>query len=73
MIIEKNVSMSKLSPVGRKSIYPFGQMEIGDSFKVPSDKLISVRNASSIYGTRNGKKYTVRKMEDGTHRCWRTA
>ncbi len=71
MIIDKNVAIPKTNHLGRQPAYPFHEMEIGDSFKVSPDKALLVRNASNGYGSRHGKKFSVRKMEDGTYRCWR--
>lgn len=72
MIIEKNVPLSDTLNKGRKATYPFGKMEVGDSFRVPEEKSVTVRNSSFVYGSRNGKKFTVRKHEDA-YRCWRIA
>jgi hypothetical protein len=56
------------------SRYPFGQMEVGDSFVIPPEM-----NRSTVavyawrYAQQHGRKFTTRKMPDGTYRCWRTA
>lgn len=51
--------------------YPFGEMEIGDSFFSNADRTL-VSSAASWYGKRNGRKYSTRK--DGTgFRVWRIA
>ena len=69
--IEKGVP---LPPKGSASrIYPFGQMEIGDSVFVPGRKS---SNANSILTTwiRKGWKFTARNCEqDGAKGCrvWR--
>lgn len=65
--------------------YPFGDMEIGDSFKVdiPQDKCsrskqsnIAARAYDYANAIGDGRKYTTRKLrEDGVWvlRCWRVA
>ena len=65
--IEKSVPLTK----GRNS-YPFPQMEIGDSFALPSELRISVSNAATAWGKVNGRKFTVQRDGD-QHRCWRVA
>jgi hypothetical protein len=69
-VIEKGIP----KPEGRRGLkkYPFGDMEIGDSFFVPSDKYRAVINASQIYGKRWERKFSVAKV-DGGARCWRIA
>lgn len=73
--IEKGVP----KPSSRKlRIYPFAEMEIGDSFFIPlSDATTSqmptqVRNAAIAFGHRHGRKFSV-YTEEGGYRVWRTA
>lgn len=69
IVIEKNVPI----PVGgRKSIYPFGEMEVGDSFFVPSIAAQTVRSAAHTYGLKHRVKFSSYKEGDGV-RIWRTA
>jgi hypothetical protein len=52
--------------------YPFDEMQIGDSFIVPpelSRNTVSV--AAGRYGDKHQMKFTVRRMDDKTLRCWR--
>lgn len=58
---------------GRPAKYPLRTMEVGDSFLVPIDVVESVRSAANNVSTRTRAKFTVRRLEDGTVRCWRTA
>lgn len=67
MKIEKGVPMPKS---GRKK-YPFGQMEVGDSFYT-ENHFRTVAPSACGYGQRHGKKFSVRKEGEGT-RCWRIA
>lgn len=52
--------------------FPFSKMEVGDSFAVPADiKKTIISTSASVYGRRNGKKFSVRKDALGQLRCWR--
>lgn len=54
--------------------FPFGQMNVGDSFEIPPEiKRHTVAVSAMRYAKRHGMKFTTRKMPDGTFRCWRTA
>lgn len=70
-LIEKGVPMSKN---GRSFKYPFGKMEVGESFSLGNDSIAAARcrSAASIYGRNHNKKYSVLKTNDETYRCWRT-
>jgi len=65
--IEKGIPLQR-----EHTLYPFGEMEIGDSFAVAADVTERRRVVSSAhsYGKKNGKKFSTRKTEDG-YRCWR--
>ena len=64
MKVEKNV------PIPNR--YPFGEMEVGDSFAVPpSTSRNNVAASASRYGDKHKMKFTVRKYKDGAYRCWR--
>ena len=56
----------------KKTFWPFLQMEIGDSFLVPPDKIKSCRSAASFWSMKLGRRFTVRSLpnEKGV-RCWR--
>ena len=52
--------------------YPFDEMEVGDSFALPpgvARNTVSV--AAGRYGEKHAMKFTVRRMDDKTLRCWR--
>jgi len=57
-----------------RTLYPWQDMEVGDSFLVPGphDKVSGgkVRSAACDYGRRNGKAFSVRAECDGL-RVWR--
>lgn len=79
--IEKNIPMPKRRSGNAK--YQFGEMEIGDSFYIPSDdegwrvtrsgvRVHKVAVAASEYGKHHNKKFTVRSVPEGL-RVWRIA
>lgn len=70
--ISKKYAIPASVGVGRRPVYPFSQMEIGDSFAVLTGELEKVRSAASNFKKRHGKTFCVQKHGDG-HRCWRTA
>jgi len=75
--IEKGVPLpSRL--MRARSYYPFGDMEISDSFQVEgADNARKLKSAASYFGIRNGKRFTVRVTNrEGipvSARCWRVA
>lgn len=52
--------------------YPLDTMEVGDSFTVGIKDRSNVSARASRVGTKTGKKFTVRKVDDNTLRVWRT-
>lgn len=71
MIVEKGHPIPR--PTTR--VYPFGDMEPGDSFFVPPGENAertknNVRCAAKAFGRRKGWKFTVRKDGEGV-RVWR--
>lgn len=64
--VERNVPQ----PTHRRKKYPFLDMGVGDSFVVPEELSSRVRAAASAV---DGMKFTIRKQENGTLRCWRIA
>jgi hypothetical protein len=51
--------------------YPLADMQVGQSFFVPAEKVQNLREAISQRKRRGGTDaFTVRKNEGG-HRCWR--
>lgn len=68
--VEKNVPFP--TKAVRSFKYPFGHMEVGDSFAVPGSSYSRIYSAASHYGKRSKTKFIVRKIP-GTDeiRCWR--
>lgn len=52
--------------------YPLSTMDVGDSFTVDIKERKNVSSRASRLGTKTGKKFTVRKIDDNTLRVWRT-
>jgi len=68
--IEKNVEMPS------RGVYPFGIMEIGDSFLFPASERARVTSASSVYAKKSAQKgnnmrFSVRRVDADTYRIWR--
>jgi hypothetical protein len=63
--IEKGIPLVEAM---RTPIYPFDEMEIGDSFEYDSKKANNIRSCSRRYLQ---KKFTVRKVAVDKVRCWR--
>jgi hypothetical protein len=71
--IDDNVSLPT-QRTGGCSKYPFGKMEIGQSFAIPRAVGHNARMAAAQFGKRNGMKFTSRALtEDGEPvvRIWR--
>jgi len=72
MKIDSGIKLMKDEGRGRPNKYPFGEMEVGDSFPVPEGDGFRSRCAASAYGKRYSMKFSVRKYEGG-YRCWRVS
>jgi len=66
--IEKDIPFF---PAGFGYFYPFEKMETGDSFRFVSDIVKKVAPAASSYGKRHNMKFSIRKTDDNSYRCWR--
>ena len=67
--IEKNIPRPRKSGSQK---FPLDKMEIDDSFFVPEidEKPHNISAYLVMYGKRNNKKYTMRKIQNG-YRIWR--
>ena len=65
--IDKNVQISNKP---RTYIYPYRDMDVGDSFFIPNGKLPTVNAANHRAFKRFGMKFSARTM-DGGIRVWR--
>lgn len=78
--IDKGLPIPKIS-TGRPRIYPFPQMEVGDSFAVPiTDEILSGQNksarllssAATAYARKYGGRFSVQfDRSNKIMRCWR--
>ena len=69
MTAEFKIDKGILLPKAR-SKYPFQEMEVGDSFKVPETMLQRARGAAYQYARRSKTKFTCRANQ-GKIRIWR--
>jgi hypothetical protein len=53
-----------LPPDAKVGVYPFGEMEVGDSFLTAVARR-RVAAAASDYGKRHGRRFSVRQQADG--------
>jgi hypothetical protein len=68
--IEKGVRIPDLPRRGRRALYPFKEMKIGDSFQVPLLDEVKVRSAVTWFARRNKVHFRVFKMKDHI-RVWK--
>lgn len=66
--VDKNITLPKPFRPGKPPIYPWEDMEIGDSFVAPSKVKSSVVAANRRHSP---MKFTCRDMGDGKFRVWR--
>ena len=69
MKIAKNIPIPE-GGKGRPLVYPFGNMEIGDSVYVDGRKKASIQAACRGYGKRHNMRFTTRAEKSGL-RVWR--
>jgi len=66
--IDKNVPIPETA--GNGAVYPFAEMEVGDSFYVEGKTSNQLQNAASHWRKRKGWKFATRTKEGGA-RIWR--
>ena len=83
--IEKNVPLPKPRMRGGVTVYPFPQMEVGDSFALPRDRgqtltgSCKTQNILSSCARNYAKKhnpearFSIRLIDENTVRVWRVA
>lgn len=69
--IEKGIPVAKSIGRGRKNKYPFGAMEVGDSFFVKEGKGKNISRVCCMYGKSLTRRFTCRTVDGGV-RVWRT-
>ena len=72
--VESGVAMPEERGFKRVKVeYPYGEMNVGDSFMVDGDGknlLATVCNRNGAAGKKMGKRFTARKVDGGV-RVWR--
>lgn len=68
--IDKGIPFPGDSPVGRRSIYPWLQMAVGDSFAF-NGSLVNAKAAATYYTAKGNKTFKARALNGGV-RVWRT-
>lgn len=69
--IDKNVP---LPTAGRPRIYPWDQLEVGDSFAFKAEtrhQMERIRSAGYHFGKTRGMKFAFRRESECQYRCWR--
>jgi len=68
-VVEKNIPLN----IAVYQQYPFGKMEIGDSFKIDSSSSVQgVRTAIAKYKKRHPAfNFRTKKIKQDEFRCWR--
>jgi len=54
-----------------RGVWPFGEMEVGDSFLIPAGREKAGKASAWTYGKKHGMRFAVRTEKKGT-RIWRT-
>jgi hypothetical protein len=70
--IDKKVPMPKPRS-GRGGKYPFAQMAVGDSFALNGINPQVLAQSARYYSRHSNRRFSVRKLTDGSYRCWRVA
>jgi hypothetical protein len=77
--IERGIPMHDLrefravaTDICRRRKWPFGLLEVGESFVMTGVSDGSARSQACDYGRRSGRKFSVAKIAGG-HRVWRVA
>lgn len=69
--IDKNIPVAQKKTSGRMRLYPWHEMQVGDSFLFPKGiKPGSCYRCSYTASRTYGKKFVTRKTDEG-YRCWR--
>ena len=70
--IEKGVPMVSVArTIGRPPKYPFGGMDVWDSFPISNEDLDSARSQSRRMARLLGRKFQIDRDASGSWRAWR--
>ena len=70
--IEKGIEMPAASRRGRNFLYPWLEMDVGDSFLVPDKTVLGFGKQANQASRKYGLEFKVRGVEGGV-RVWRAA
>ena len=72
--IDKDIPIPfRIRAGGRKAVYPWCNMDVGDSFVFPATtKKATASSLSYRTGKLSGKRFVIRTVAEGI-RCWRLA
>lgn len=85
IVIERGIPMPRAPKLSGKIVYPFGEMEVGDSFSVPltgeqssdgrTDKAYRrISCAAASWKRKNGRDFSTQiDRANSIVRCWRIA
>ena len=71
--VERNVPITPQAtgrPAIRASLYPFAELNVGDSFAVTTNNPQKIRSAAHHWGKTLGRVFQTRLTDEGI-RCWR--
>ena len=71
IVIEKGIPVPKTNRSDRRSKYPFGAMEVGDSFFVKNGNIRNMSRISSTHAKKMSYRFSCRTVDGGV-RVWRT-
>jgi hypothetical protein len=71
-VIEKGIPIKRMVRNKSSTRFPFAELEVGDSFEIPTEKRNSLATWARQWAIKNGKVFTVRATENGI-RIWRRA
>jgi hypothetical protein len=61
-------------PIPSSSRFPLDRMEVEDSFAIPERHMEALRSAIRKFCAQNpGRKFTTRREDRDTRRCWRVS
>lgn len=75
--IDKNIPFNPIEIIKKEALFPFDEMEVGDSFKFKTNKKVLLTATYALNAKLKGKrKFSVKKLDTGedgnvTYRCWR--
>jgi hypothetical protein len=69
--IDKGIEIPKRNRRGPVTKYPFGEMNVGDSIRVPRSLYKKTYNAAWAHGRVHNQKFSARRQSKTIYRIWR--